>query len=248
MTDKKKLSFPKIHMIYAATESGLVGKGDGLPWVSSFDSKWFQKHTINNPVLFGKNTSLTMGQVGCFPLKNRPCAIVSKTMGQNLISPQGGALVFEDLYSACQHYRNFYNIVIAGGLGLYRTALRTTQPWPDMFGTPEIDNPLVDTVIKTTFPDGYCKGDVYFKDFDPAKDSQFYLAQKETYALCKNDVGKDAYFPEIGYEHVGIFHEDGAREMMPVGGMMTAFEGYTVRETDTPFPWIIFEIWKRRTK
>ena len=45
-----------IKLIWAMTESYLIGKGNDLPWNYPEDLKYFKKNTLNKDVLMGLNT------------------------------------------------------------------------------------------------------------------------------------------------------------------------------------------------
>ena len=223
MPSDKKIIYPEICVIAAMTESGLVGRGDGMPWRSSLDFKWFQQNTMGYPLLFGRRTAIGMTKgPGGFPLKNRPCAVLSRQMtSAALISPKGGAPVFNDLDEACQYYSNFDKIFIAGGPSIYREALTSNKPWIEL-----VDRPLVDTVILTTFPDGYCDGDVYFKQSELMDDSDFFLSGEETFKLN-------------GCQYQPLYTP---------AKMLKKTDGHILKETDTPFLTVRFEIWRRRER
>jgi dihydrofolate reductase len=235
----KKIKYPEIAMIVAMTESGLVGRGGGLPWSCSLDFKWFQKHTTGWPMIFGQNTANGMPT---FPLKNRPCAVVSNKVDTG-ISPamfdRGAYLEFgpgpfyDSVGEALRFFKNFDKIFIAGGPTLYKHAMNTTQPWMELMGTPEQEKPLVDTIIKTTFPDGYAEGDVYFKNkfMDNLESQDFELV--EFYDFQRNDT-LAAY----------LIKDHDCYAPASIGDM--GFTRYDYKDTDTPFPWIKFEIWKRQ--
>lgn len=204
----------EIIMIVAMTESGLIGRGGGLPWKCSLDMKWFQDKTTGWPLIVGKNTAAGMP---VFPLRNRPCGLVWKDAGADckLVSGQ----IFKSLAGAINGFGNFDKIFLAGGAELYHSALTA-------------ETPLVDTVIKTTFPDGHCDGDVYFKDMSLIGEPHFSLAEALWYSR----------FAESG---PGFYTEKGGYNLKD-GKMPGTFRD--CEKNDTRFPWICFETWKRRTK
>jgi dihydrofolate reductase len=70
----------KISLI-AAVDSNLgIGSNNQLIWHLPDDFKWFKKHTLEKPLLMGKNTMLSLGK----PLKNRLNIVVSSS-GTGLI-------------------------------------------------------------------------------------------------------------------------------------------------------------------
>jgi dihydrofolate reductase len=141
-------NIPEINIIVAMTENGLIGKGAGLPWKSSIDMKHFAKTTTGWPVIFGKNTA--DGMKFNFPLKNRPCIILSRTV---FAGPNANWFVFGDIDRAIRQFSNFEKIFIAGGASVYKYAL---------------ERGIVDNIYKTVFHDKLdasikrtVEGDVY---------------------------------------------------------------------------------------
>lgn len=222
MTQKQTQKNPEKCMIIAMTTSGLVGKGSGLPWKSSMDFKWFQKHTIGYPVLVGKNTALGMPR---FPLKNRPCSVVSSKTDEPVIMGNNGIITaFKNVNDFYNAYNNFSKVFIAGGPGLY---------WST--------KDLIDTVFQTIFPDTKdVEGDVYF---DPCYfDINFTLVQSERYALIENADGKFMYILS-NKERV---KEDDPRMIIDFPkSEQHCSEPHLLKESDTKFRWITFNVWKR---
>ncbi|MCL1785968.1 MAG: dihydrofolate reductase [Alphaproteobacteria bacterium] len=241
----KKFNYPEIIMIVAATEDGLIGKGDGMPWKSSFDFKWFKSHTSGFPTIFGRKTAA--GMPG-FPLQNRPCAILSNTIEESYqLSAGGASSVHKELTDAIAHYGNFDKVFIAGGKSIYEFALQEQKP----FGTElsgidmAIRQPLVDTVIRTVFPDGHVTGDVYFKELESILTEQFSIEREHLYRLFDKT-----------YQ---LIDDKCPKREYPVCQKCTADCPFTLPEefaddihslkkTDTPFPWIRFETWRRKAK
>ncbi|MDR2268778.1 MAG: dihydrofolate reductase [Rickettsiales bacterium] len=205
-----RVKFPEINLIIAMTESGLIGSGGSLPWKSRIDLNWFKKWTVGWPVVFGRKTAASMP---VFPLRNRPCAIVSNK-GEN-----NGPLVFSSIHHAIRHFQNFDKIFIAGGSSLYNSALRDVKL--------ETNESMIDVVIKTEFPDGYVNGDTYLDKHSLS------LISEEFFSLVDRAVVK--YFSEHK-----MYLPDGKMPDLPGEGSLD------VKDDETLFPWIKFEIWKRR--
>jgi dihydrofolate reductase len=203
---------PEINMILAMTDGGLIGDGNRLPWKSSVDFKWFQKHTIGWPVIFGRSTA---DNIPNFPLKGRHCAIVSSRPPRH----DDPAPVFSSLELACWHFQKFDKIFIAGGAALYNYALWTSGP--------RGEKSIVDRIIKTVFPDGYASGDKYLDKGAVRKMSEGCFSLSEFQSL--------SYIPDQKRYHF----EYGTSDPM-------AESALAVKDGDTLFPWIRFEIWERK--
>ena len=196
-------------MIIAATESGLIGDNNGLPWKSRIDLMWFKKNTIGWPVIVGRNTA---DSIPGFPLKNRQCAIVSGHKARD----DDMAPVFASPELACRHFQDFEKIFIAGGAALYNYAMQASSPWGN--------GPMVDKIIRTVFPDGHADGNKYLP--------------RETMARMSDD-----YFLMTGFQ-VLTYIPDHNKYHYEYGTLDDA--DLTVKDGDTLFPWIRFEIWERK--
>ena len=220
-----KEKFPEISLIVAMTESGLIGKDGGLPWKSSLDMKWFREHTVGWPVIVGRRTAEGMGKK--FPLQNRPCVVVSSKVDSTFgaILPGIRELAFNSLYTACSYFSNFDKVFIAGGAKVYRSAFEAV--WVS-------GEPMVDSVIKTVFPNECIldyerlendtvpvMGDKYLdKDtLSRIKEPQFSLAESQYYEYLPK---KNLYYDHKKDEVIAL------------------------KDGDTLFPWVRFEIWKRQ--
>ena len=212
---EKNNKFPAVNLIVAMTENGLIGRDGGLPWKSGLDMVWFKKQTMGYPMIFGRETADKMG--AGFPLKNRPCAVISR---KGWPDAPTGTPIFSDLIDACQYFKDHKQIFIAGGEMIYRLALEKDSPW-----TP--GRPLVDTVIKTIFPDGYADGDKYLDEDTMRKIAELFphVDWSATYNLENQGA-------MVGY----VSDDDDALfcDIVPI------------KSTDTLFPWIRFQIQKHK--
>lgn len=230
MTGNNK-KFPEVAIIVATTENGLIGNGKGLPWKSSLDMKhWFKKHTSNWPMVFGRTTA--EGMIPFFPLENRFCSIISESIGTKIIKPEGSKGEFlsfgskddtDALTRAISLYNPFDKIFIGGGAILYKQAMTMTKPGSEL--------PMVDTIIKTVFPDGIVTGDKYL-DKDIMKQMSAPNFELVAYQEYKLDASNE------GYTNHTLYHEGNDKTIhMPTT--------HKLGKNDTKFPWIRFEIWKR---
>jgi dihydrofolate reductase len=229
----KAIKHPEVILILAMTESGLVGKGDKLPWKSSLDFKWFKHHTIGWPMLFGRNTANGMPE---FPLKNRPCGIVSsKIQSPYAVGSNGVACVFPDLQSAYEMYKNFDKIFIAGGPTLYSSALDMSIEGP------LIKKPFVDTIVKTVFPDGHVRGDKYLdtRAMELMSAPHFRLRHEENHIMNESEDGKFSYVSLDGT----VVQNTGDSKTLTIRSPIALT--HNAKATDTRFPKMKFQIWDR---
>jgi dihydrofolate reductase len=197
------VKLPEINIIIAMTDTGLIGKGAGLPWKSGIDLRHFAKTTTGWPVVFGKNTAEGLIKDNNFPLKNRPCIILSRNFAAY---GHANYFMFDGLETAISRFSNFEKIFIAGGAGLYKYALEQRGL---------VDN-IYKTIFKTETPP---EGDVYLdKDtletmsepnFKSRERRVFILGKHGSYVNTNHPEGKheshapragDTLFPKIVFE------------------------------------------------
>ncbi|MDR1696982.1 MAG: dihydrofolate reductase [Rickettsiales bacterium] len=163
--------------ILAMTESGLVGKKNGLPWKCSLDMGIFQRITMGHPVVMGRATTMGMKN---FPLPGRKCGIISESAFHGRVShgsffvDDNGVNNFHTIGMAMHHYDQINETTfVAGGRHIFDQVFRDAR---------------LDTVVLTTFPDGFCDGDVYL---DPAtvdiiNGPDFIAVESARYTLSDN--------------------------------------------------------------
>lgn len=66
---------PRLSLIAAVAENGVIGKGGALPWRLSTDMRRFKRLTIGKPVIMGRKTAESLGQ----PLVDRTNIVISST-------------------------------------------------------------------------------------------------------------------------------------------------------------------------
>jgi len=113
--------------------------------------------------------------------------------------------------------------------------------------------PLVDTVIRTVFPDGYVDGNVYFKELSPVLKEQFFLNKYAEFTL-EHRTNESVYVSKTGewckFKNSELYCADKdycSEEHCP--NIPNQFRGtlaHNLKESDTAFPWIKFEIWRRK--
>ncbi len=112
---------PKIVMVVAAAENGVIGRDGGLPWRMSTDLQYFRKVTLNKPVIMGRKTFDSLGK----PLDGRDNIVISRDME---FLPDG-AYVTRSLDEALAKGRELAlangvdEVAIIGGAGIFSVAL-----------------------------------------------------------------------------------------------------------------------------
>jgi len=259
---QQKIKSPEIIMIVAMTESGLIGNGDKMAWKSATDFNWFKAQTIGWPMLFGRKTAAGMPK---FPLSNRPCSMLSEQIREpNFFGNNGAGPVFSNFNEAIQFHKNFDKLFIGGGKSIYEYALAENKPFGNQLAAIDmsIHYPLVDTVIRTVFPDGYADGDIYFKELEQILKEQFQLEDEYLFTLeNSNEHGQEYMFEapcaECHYREEDEYEEDGyccgwatsaeENEVFPCQKGLPAellAKDQPLKKSDTPFPWIRFETWR----
>lgn len=120
-------------LIVAMDASGLIGKGDALPWHVPEDLAYFKRMTKGNSVLMGRKTFESIGRL----LPGR----------ENIVLTRDEAYAFEGLRveNDLESLKDFEGFLI-GGSELYREC---------------IEREYVDELFITRIPGTY-EGDVYF--------------------------------------------------------------------------------------
>ncbi|HEY6457154.1 MAG TPA: dihydrofolate reductase [Steroidobacteraceae bacterium] len=106
---------PMISLLVAATENGVIGRDNGMPWHLPDDLKHFKALTLAKPVLMGRRTFESIGR----PLPGRTTVVLTRTAGWS--AP--GVSVVADLEAAIRAAGTAPELVIAGGAQVYALAL-----------------------------------------------------------------------------------------------------------------------------
>jgi dihydrofolate reductase len=106
---------PMISLLVAATENGVIGRDNGMPWHLPDDLKHFKALTLAKPVLMGRKTFESIGR----PLPGRTNLVLTRTAGWS--AP--GVSVVPDLEAAIRAAGSAPELVIAGGAQVYALAL-----------------------------------------------------------------------------------------------------------------------------
>jgi len=146
------MSQPRIVLVVAAGENGVIGRDGDLPWRLPSDLKRFKAATVGKPVVMGRKT---WESLPVKPLPGRANMVVSRSLRE---AP--GAQLFTTLEEALEEARveaaaaGVAEICVIGGAQIYAAAL------------PEADAVLLSEVALSP------EGDVRFPALDPAQWSE----------------------------------------------------------------------------
>lgn len=106
---------PRISIIVAVAENGVIGRAGGLPWRLPADLRRFRERTMGHPVIMGRRTWESIGR----PLPGRRNIVVTRTPGFR--AP--GAEIAGSLEEALRLAGDTDEIFVIGGAQLYAEAL-----------------------------------------------------------------------------------------------------------------------------
>lgn len=104
-----------ISLICAASQNGVIGVNDRLPWRLPADLKRFKSLTMNHPVLMGRKTYESIGK----PLAGRTNVVITRQ--KDFKAP--GCRVASSLQEAIQLCPNQEEVFVIGGASIYNEAL-----------------------------------------------------------------------------------------------------------------------------
>ncbi|MEE9590676.1 MAG: dihydrofolate reductase [Hyphomicrobiaceae bacterium] len=112
---------PRVALVLAAAENGVIGRDGGLPWHISSDLRFFRSVTLGKPVIMGRRTFESIGR----PLDGRDNIVVTRdrtfvATGAHVVQGVPEAL---ELARAIAQRRGVDEIAIIGGGQIYQAAL-----------------------------------------------------------------------------------------------------------------------------
>jgi dihydrofolate reductase len=165
---------PRITLIAAVADNGVIGRGNALPWRLKSDMARFRAVTMGKPVVMGRKTYQSIGR----PLPGRTTIVVSRdrafTAPGVLVAP-GLDAAFETAHGDALR-RGTTAIIVAGGADIYAQAM-----------------PLA-ARLDITYIDGAIEGDACFPPID--RRVWHEIARDERAAAA----GDDAAFAFVSYE------------------------------------------------
>ncbi|HTV79654.1 MAG TPA: dihydrofolate reductase [Steroidobacteraceae bacterium] len=105
----------RISLLVAATENGVIGRDNGMPWHLPDDLKHFKALTLGKPVLMGRRTFESIGR----PLPGRTNLVLTRDEHWGV----PGATAVRDLQAALQAAGAATELVVAGGAQVYSLTL-----------------------------------------------------------------------------------------------------------------------------
>ena len=106
---------PLVSLLVAATENGVIGRDNGMPWHLPDDLKYFKALTLGKPVLMGRKTFDSIGK----PLPGRTNLVLTRVANRAV----PGAAAVPDLDAALREAGAAAELVVAGGAQVYALAL-----------------------------------------------------------------------------------------------------------------------------
>lgn len=116
---------PRIVLVVAVADNGIIGRDGGLPWRMPSDLRTFRRLTLGKPVIMGRRTFQSIGK----PLDHRDNIVVSRdaafaAAGVTVVATFAAAL---DVARAMALRRGVEEIAVIGGADIYRAALAMAE-------------------------------------------------------------------------------------------------------------------------
>jgi dihydrofolate reductase len=108
-------SAPLLSLLVAASENGVIGRDNGMPWHLPDDLKHFKALTLGKPVLMGRRTYQSIGR----PLPGRTNLVLTRALDWSV----PGVTVVANLDAAIRMAGTAAELVVAGGAQVYALAL-----------------------------------------------------------------------------------------------------------------------------
>lgn len=131
---------PRISLVVACAQNGVIGRDNALPWHLPDDLKRFKEITLGKPIVMGRKTYESIGR----PLPGRENRVISRQTHLHL----EGCRVFSDLASALKGGED--EIMVIGGEQIFAAAL----PFAERLYVTEVQAEI--------------EGDARFPPFDPS--------------------------------------------------------------------------------
>jgi dihydrofolate reductase len=111
----------KLALIVAASENGVIGRENALPWHLPEDLRHFRRLTMGKPIIMGRRTFESIGR----PLPGRTNIVITRNTrldapGVRVVSTLEEAL---DLGSSIARADEMTEMLVIGGAEIYRAAL-----------------------------------------------------------------------------------------------------------------------------
>jgi dihydrofolate reductase len=110
---------PRLALVVAVADNGVIGRGGALPWHLPDDLKYFKAVTLGKPVVMGRRTFESIGR----PLPGRRNLVLSS--GPAIAVP--GIETVATLQEALQRCADAEEVCVIGGAALFAAALPLAQ-------------------------------------------------------------------------------------------------------------------------
>jgi len=144
---------PRVTLIVAVADNGVIGRGNALPWHLPEDLKRFKRITMGKPIVMGRKTFESIGK----PLPGRMNIVMTRGSDYR----REGVTVVHDVEGALAAAGMAEEIMIIGGADLFRLFLPAA------------------TRAHVTRVHGDVTGDVYWSELDAA---EWHIAGREELA------------------------------------------------------------------
>jgi dihydrofolate reductase len=108
---------PRLTLIVAVADNGVIGREGGLPWRLSEDLRRFKQRTLGRPVVMGRKTWESLGK----PLPGRTNIVITRRGDYQI--DVSGVIVARDLDAAIAAAGDVDEVMIIGGAEIYALAL-----------------------------------------------------------------------------------------------------------------------------
>lgn len=198
-------SRPRITLVVAAAEGGVIGLNGALPWHIPEDLKHFRRLTTGKPILMGRKTFESIGK----PLPNRRNIVLTR----NSKWKAEGAETVSSLDEALGLLSPSDELMVIGGEQIYRIAL----PHADRIELTEVKQPF--------------DGDTYFpilsnRDWIRTKEEQLFSSSAGAYinfvTLCSREDLTDSY---LTLKLDDLLQKYGEGKHIPGSGSAAALQG-----------------------
>ncbi len=113
---------PRIHLIVAVGNNGIIGIDGNIPWKCKQDMRFFADTTMGSVLIMGRKTVDTIRK----PLKGRIIIGISQTPKEPIVTGSGSILwasTFESAIEMAKEKTTNNKVFIAGGATIYDKAL-----------------------------------------------------------------------------------------------------------------------------
>jgi dihydrofolate reductase len=109
------VSKPRVTLIVAVADTGVIGRDNSLPWHLPEDLKRFKRLTMGKPIVMGRKTYESIGK----PLPGRSNIVLTRDANYR----RDGVIVVQDVDAAMRAAGEAPEIMVIGGADLFRLFL-----------------------------------------------------------------------------------------------------------------------------